>query len=191
MEGKEKEMFMRQPKQVLPGLNANQLLRLRKSVYGRPDAPRAWYNEFARILEKELGFTRSVVDPALFYLRESSGRLVGMMAVRVDDVMVAIDGGKFSKGVVERLRGRFPFGTWQTVAREEAGVSYCGKELRVKGSGKSRYITLCQRGFVEGRLGQVSLSRERRKEVEARVAEVEKTDSNGLLRKVDRTLRLK
>ena len=46
-----------------------------KPVYGRPDAPRAWYNELSRILEAELGFCKSHVDPALFFLRDYQGRL--------------------------------------------------------------------------------------------------------------------
>ena len=171
-----KEMFMRQPRQGLPGLMPGQLLRLRKSVYGRPDAPRAWYNELARILEQELGFVRSVVDPAAFYLREPNGKLVGMMIIHVDDVMIGTDQGAYAGEVVERLRGRFPFGTWQAVAKESSGVSYCGKEIRVRGSGKDRYVTLCQKGFVEGRLDSIVVSRERAKQVEARVMEAEKTD---------------
>ncbi len=63
-----KVMYMRQPKQGLPGLVPGQLLKLLKSVYGRPDAPRAWYNELARVLEKELGFQRVQLTQQCFIL---------------------------------------------------------------------------------------------------------------------------
>ena len=129
---------MKQPRQGLPGLVPAQLLRLRKSVYGRPDASRAWYNELARVLEQELGFVRSVVDPAAFYLREPNGKLVGMMIIHVDDVMIGTDQGPYAGEVVERLRKRFPCGTWQAVAKEFSGVSYCGKKKPVPVSGKYR-----------------------------------------------------
>ena len=55
LEGK-KPMYMRQTKRGRRGLIPGQLLRLLKPVYGRPDAPRAWYDELARVLQKELGF---------------------------------------------------------------------------------------------------------------------------------------
>ena len=66
---------MRQPKQGLKGLVTRQSLKLHEPVYGRPDAPRAWYNELSRILQSELGFQKSAVDPALFCLRDHQGRL--------------------------------------------------------------------------------------------------------------------
>ena len=62
-------MYMRQPKQGLKGLVAGQILKLLNPVYGRPDAPRAGYNELSRILQSELGFQKSAVDPALFCLQ--------------------------------------------------------------------------------------------------------------------------
>lgn len=171
-----KDMFMKQPKQGLPGLLPGQILKLRKSVYGRPDAPRAWYNELARVLEQELGFVRSAVDPAAFYLRDPTGKLVGMMIIHVDDLMIGTDQGIFAKEVVQRLHGRFPFGTWQSVAKESAGVSYCGKEIKVKGSGAQRFATLSQQGFVDGRLGVIQISKERARDPDARVSESERTD---------------
>lgn len=79
-------MFMRQPKQGLPGLEKGQLLRLVKAVYGRPDAPRQWFNELSRILVEEMKFTQSLVDPALFFLRNDRGGLMGMLTVHVDDI---------------------------------------------------------------------------------------------------------
>ena len=67
------DMYMRQPKQWLRGMKPGQLLKLLKPVYGRPDAPRGWYNELARILEEEMGFNKCKTDPAMFALRDERG----------------------------------------------------------------------------------------------------------------------
>ena len=98
--GKE-PMFMKPPKQGLKGVKPNQLLRLLKPVYGRPDAPRAWYEELARVLTEELGFCKSLVDPAVFMLRNPQGVLIGLMVVHVDDLMVCHDGSEHACKAVE------------------------------------------------------------------------------------------
>lgn len=177
-----KEMFMRQPKQGLPGLQPKQLLKLRKAVYGRPDAPRAWYNELARTLTQDFHFEKSVIDPAMFYLRNpEDGSLCAVLVVHVDDVMVAHDGSKYGKEIVEQFHQRYPFGTWQAVAQEKSGVTYCGKEIIARGTGNQRFIALSQKGFIDGRLQTIQLSKERAEQTEARVLDHEKTDYRSVV----------
>ena len=110
---------------------AGQLLYLLKPVDGRPDAPRAWYEELCRALQKEFGFERNSVDPAMFSLTDGNAVLRGIMIVHVDDVMMCDDGSVLGKEVEKKLYNRFQFGTWQRVAEQTSGVSYCGKEIRV------------------------------------------------------------
>ena len=62
LQGKE-DMFMRPPRQGLKGVKQNQLLKLLKPVSGRPDAPRAWYEELARVLTEELSRSRASIRP--------------------------------------------------------------------------------------------------------------------------------
>ena len=177
-----KEMFMRQPKQGLPGMKPGQLLQLRKAVYGRPDAPRAWYNELSRVLQQEFQFEKSVIDPAMFYLRHPDhGTICGLLVVHVDDVMLAIDQSTFAEQTAERFHARFPFGTWQNVAREKAGITYCGKEISIKGHDRNRYVTLSQNGFIDGRLEMIHIPKERAAKIEERVLEHEKTDYRSLV----------
>ena len=171
-----KDMFMRQPKQGLPGLQPGQLLKLIKSVYGRPDAPRAWYDELARILESELQFQCSAVDGALFHLRDPKSKVAcASLIVHVDDLMVAGDGSEFAQRMIKKLHKRFPFGTWQKVAEEEAGVTYCGKEIKYS-SQPEPHISLSQHGFVEGRLDSIQISKERAKQSDERATSDELTD---------------
>lgn len=146
-------------------------------MYGRPDAPRAWYDELARVLETELGFARSIVDGALFHLRDpSNGKVCASLIVHVDDLMVAGDDSKLALDTIQRLHKRFPFGTWQTVIEETAGVTYCGKEIKVTGSGNEQHIVLSQNGFIDGRLESIEVSKTRMKELDDRATPDELTD---------------
>ena len=174
-------MYMRPPKQGLRGVGAGQLLRLLKPVYGRPDAPRAWYDELARILCQELHFEKSFVDPAVFMLRNPTGKLVGLMIVHVDDVMVSHDGSLFASEVVDQLRKRFPFGTWQRVCEESSGVSYCGKEIKAITRDGEEIITLAQNGFIDGRLEQMDVPLARRAQLDDCASPEERTNYRSIV----------
>ena len=167
-------MYMKPPKQGLAGVKPNQLLRLLKPVYGRPDAPRAWYEELARVLSGELGFCKSCIDPAVFMLRDPKGILVGAMVVHVDDLMFCHDGSEMGKRVAEKLANRFPFGTWDRVAEKPCGVTYCGKEIRLQSEAGRKQVVLSQDGFIDGRLEEMEVSRERRRRPEMYATEEER-----------------
>ena len=175
------EMFMRQPKQGLSGLLPGQILRLIKSVYGRPDAPRAWFDELSRILREELEFTQCLADPALFALRSEAGCLCGLLLVHVDDIMICHDGSEYGRAITDRLNRRFPFGTWQNVAEQASGVSYCGKEIKVDRRDGERVIVLAQNCFIDGRLQPIEISGSRKKEKQAPATEAERTDLRSLV----------
>ena len=73
------------------------MLKLLKPVYGLSDAPHVWYNELARILEEEIGFSKCRTDPAMFALRDDGGNFRGLMIVHVEDVMYCHDGGALGR----------------------------------------------------------------------------------------------
>ena len=179
LEGKE-PMYMKPPKQGLKGVKENQLLKLLKPVYGRPDAPRAWYEELARVLTSELGFVKSCIDPAVFMLRDDQNRMIGCMVVHVDDLMVCHDGSVQAQGVIEALRKRFPFGTWERVAEKES-VTYCGKEIRLVEEGGEQCISLSQDGFIDGRLDEMEIASARRSCPDAFVSEEEKANYRSIV----------
>ena len=178
--GKE-PMYMRPPKQGLKGVKPNQLLRLLKPVYGRPDAPRAGYEELARVLTGELGFTKSYIDPAVFMLRNERGTLCGIMIIHVDDLMVCHDGSEFSRSVVDRLGKRFPFGTWDRVPDKASGVTYCGKEIRLCHRDGERCISLSQDGFIDGRLEKMEIAKERKRTPQLPATEEERADFRSIV----------
>ena len=178
--GKE-PMYMKPPKQGLAGVKPIQLLRLFKPVHGRPDAPGAWYEELARVLTGELGFVKSCIDPAVFMLRNDQGHLCGIMVIHVDDLMVCHDGSEFSRQIVERLGKRFPFGTWDRVADKPNGVTYCGKEIRVRQGDNEKYIPLSQDGFIDGRLDEMEVSKDRRRNPELPASEEERAEYRSIV----------
>ena len=167
-------MYMKPPKQGLEGVKPNQILRLLKPVYGRPDAPRAWYEELARVLTGELGFCKSYIDPAVFMLRDPQGCLLGVMVVHVDDLMFCHDGSVLAKKTAKDLAKRFPFGTWDRVADKPCGVTYCGKEIRLQNENGKERIVLSQDGFIDGRLEEMEVTRERRRSPELYATEEER-----------------
>jgi len=60
-----KPVYMEQPDGYYNG-NPNQVLLLKKAIYGLPDAGRAWYDKLSKQLI-ELGFTRLEVEPCIFF----------------------------------------------------------------------------------------------------------------------------
>ena len=61
-------LYLKQPRKgPLPGVALGLLLEVLKSVYGLPDAPRAWWDEITAFL-KSLGFVHTRVDLSLIHI---------------------------------------------------------------------------------------------------------------------------
>ena len=89
-----------------------------KSVYGLPDAPRAWWEEVTGFL-RECGFRHCRLDPAFLIWYHPDGS-VGMITVlHVDDIMIASDGTKETERIVNQVHRKYPFGDWLDEGRRE------------------------------------------------------------------------
>ncbi|CAL9020822.1 unnamed protein product [Prunus brigantina] len=82
----EEEVYMDLP----PGCNLapnkkNQVCKLRKSLYGLKQSPRAWFDRFTKSM-KFFGYTQSNSDHTLF-LKRDEGTLTALI-VYVDDIIV-------------------------------------------------------------------------------------------------------
>ncbi|KAL9253357.1 Retrovirus-related Pol polyprotein from transposon RE1-like protein [Drosera capensis] len=62
----------------------NHVCRLRKSLYGLKQSPRAWFEKFNKVVQ-DIGFFRSSADSSLFVHRRSQGNVV--LLVYVDDII--------------------------------------------------------------------------------------------------------
>ena len=79
------------PKRVamVLGLDPNQTYRVKKYIYGLPDAGRAYYDAYSSHL-LENGFKRSISDVCLFFKIYSTTRRVYVW-IHVDDTLIAAD----------------------------------------------------------------------------------------------------
>lgn len=174
-------LYMKLPERGLPGVEEGQLLRLKRPVYGRPDAPRAWYEQLAGFIMNDMKFERNLLDPALFISRHADGRPRGLIVLHVDDLMVATDGTREVEQMVSKMCERFPFGEWGLVEKENGGVTYCGKEIMVDTVDNEKVIRLRQRGFVEGRLDLIPIKKERKADPKAKATDEEVSDFRSVL----------
>lgn len=176
---KRKPTYMKPPREGIPGVSENQLLMLKKPVYGLPEAPKAWYATLRSALEG-LGFQVSVIDPALFIHRNVHGLVNAMVTTHVDDLMLATDGTPEIEATVVQLQNMFPFGEWEEVAKV-GKVTYCGKQIKIDYEHGERVIKVNQNDFCQGRLSKIDIDKTRAKEVDATVTEQEKSDFRSTL----------
>ena len=115
-------LYAEQPAGGIPGIPHNSVIEVVGNVYGQNDAPVAWYKTFDREVT-EIGWIRSRFDPCLYHLRSSSGHLIGIMGVHVDDTAVGGTGPQFEDAVA-RMRKRFPYRKWRVGEGEFCGAFY-------------------------------------------------------------------
>ena len=79
------------PKRVAEvlGLNPSQTYRVKRYIYGLPDAGRAYYDAYSSHL-MENGFQRSVSDLCLFFKIFTPSRRVYVW-IHIDDTLIAAD----------------------------------------------------------------------------------------------------
>eukprot|EP00971_Amphidinium_carterae_P118954 2356782-Amphidinium_carterae.1 len=141
-------LYMTIPRQGLPGVENSQLLEIVKSVYGLPQAVRAWYSTFRRGIE-EAGFVVHPLDPCMFMRYHPGGELGACLVIHVDDGLFVTDGSSSMEQAVEHIHQKFPFGAWSYV-HEKEDVQYTGKRLRVvMGPDGKREVHMDMSSFIQ------------------------------------------
>ena len=64
-------------------------LLLNKAMYGNIDSSLQWMKTFGNFLVNKLGMVQSNTDPCLFYKKTEDSKLWLIMAVYVDDCLIA------------------------------------------------------------------------------------------------------
>jgi hypothetical protein len=128
-----------------------------------------------------MGYERSILDPAMFVLRGKDHTPKGLLVLHVDDLMVATDGSTEAEAGIQKLYQRFPFGEWGLVKDNVGGVTYCGKEVVVDQCDGETVVLMRQKGFIDGRLETIPISKERKQDLEAHVSKEEQTDFRSVL----------
>jgi hypothetical protein len=87
------EVDMEQPPGFVAQGESSKVCRLRKSLYGLKQSPRAWFGRFSEVIQ-EFGMKKSKCDHSVFY-QQSEVALI-LLVVYVDDIVIT---GSDSKGI--------------------------------------------------------------------------------------------
>ncbi|RDX81335.1 hypothetical protein CR513_38003, partial [Mucuna pruriens] len=80
----DEEIYMEQPLGFVAQWESGLVCKLRRSLYGLKQFPRAWFGKFSKVVQN-FEMTRSEVDHSVFYCHSSSGKYV-YLVVYVDDI---------------------------------------------------------------------------------------------------------
>ncbi|GJV22317.1 retrovirus-related pol polyprotein from transposon TNT 1-94 [Tanacetum coccineum] len=80
------EVYVSQPDGFVNQDNPNHVYKLKKTLYGFKQAPRAWYDLLSKFLLSQ-EFSKGTVDPTLFIRRQ--GKDILLVQIYVDDIIFA------------------------------------------------------------------------------------------------------
>lgn len=81
----QEEVYMEQPPGFVAQGESDKVCRLRKSLYGLKQSPRAWFGKFSQALVC-FGMKKSTSDHSVFYRRSEKG--IVLLVVYVDDIVI-------------------------------------------------------------------------------------------------------
>ena len=85
----EEEVYMQIPPGFESTNNSDKVCKLRKSIYGLKQSPRAWFDRLTRVV-KEDGFIQCQTDHTMFVKYSSEGK-TALFIVYVDDIVITGD----------------------------------------------------------------------------------------------------
>ncbi|CAE7325492.1 RE2, partial [Symbiodinium microadriaticum] len=159
----QRELYLKQPKTGLGDLHPEQLLRIRKPIFGLVDSPAAWWTKLHKTLKKmrvknddgEWIVIQNTLDHCIFmvqkvlsYDEESQPRLgapEAYLGVHVDDVLLVGDGALCDL-LKCQLSSEFPIQEW-----EEGKFEYVGSYIEVM----EDRVKVSQASYAATRLFQV------------------------------------
>lgn len=163
------KIFVKIPKDGIPGQSSDDVVEVLKCVYGLVDAPRMWWQSFSRTLVG-LGMKQSELDPCTFFWY-ANGELGGLICLHVDDMII---GGntEFHEVVLQPLRNRYPFKHW----KKGSGM-FLGKRLRQEAD----FSIICDQEEYGNKVSTIPISKERRKSKDSAVTEQERKRLRGVI----------
>ena len=162
-----RELFLRQPKTGLGNLHPEQLLRIRKPIFGLVDSPAAWWQKLSSTLKemmiedddgKKWAVRQCELDNCIFTVHEVSedadgkdiyGKPQAYLGIHVDDILLI--GNDKLCGVLKRgLSKRFPIDEWET-----GSFDYVGSFIDIRDG----CIKVSQESYVGTRLFTVDVEK--------------------------------
>ena len=80
------EVYKEQPLGFVAQGESGLVCKLRRSLYGLKQSPRAWFSRFSLVVQK-FGIIRSTTDHSVFYHHTSTGQCIYLI-VYVDDIVI-------------------------------------------------------------------------------------------------------
>ena len=81
-----KKVYMEQPPRFVAQGESGLVCRIRRSLYGLKQSPRAWFGRFSSVVQK-FGMTRSTPNRSIFYHHTSSRQSIYLI-VYVDNIVI-------------------------------------------------------------------------------------------------------
>ncbi|RVW20204.1 Retrovirus-related Pol polyprotein from transposon RE1 [Vitis vinifera] len=133
------EVYMEQPPGFVAQRESGLVCRLRRSLYGLKQSPRAWFIRFSSVVQ-EFGMLRSTADHSVFYHHNSLGQCI-YLVVYVDDIVIT--GSDQDDSLIQFWCGPFP----KEVCFRHPGRNRTGGAFRRPGRyrrlvGKLNYLTI-------------------------------------------------
>ena len=101
----EEEVFMDAPPGFENTIGAGKVCKLKKSLYGLKQSPRAWFEKFTRSICSK-GFHQSQGDHTLFFKHGDNGKITAL-AVYVDDIILMGNDENEARRLKEELNKEF------------------------------------------------------------------------------------
>jgi hypothetical protein len=100
----EEDIYMDQPQGFVQDGKEDLVCKLKKSLYGLKQSPRAWYQRIDMFFTHE-GFSRSQADHSLYIKR--TGEYLLIVIIYVDDLIILASNGNILKWLKSRLENEF------------------------------------------------------------------------------------
>lgn len=97
-------VYMHQPPDFVDRTHPDFVCRLRKSLYGLTQTPRAWYHRFATFISSK-GFQSAASYQSLFVYR--SGNNIAYLLLYVDGIILTASTDTFLKSIIQTLSAEF------------------------------------------------------------------------------------
>ena len=167
-----RELYFRQPKRGIPGLQPGQLIEVLKGVFGLSTSPKLWWMKLSGDVRKmkvdhegdTYHVVQNVIDPCVFqFVKEADKSVCGLLLTHVDDLMLMAPNG-LAKHIQSELKRLFPVDEWEEDTFEYVGCEYkCSAEE----------VVISQHGYAKSRVEKVTIERGVSEEQEASIEQIE------------------
>ena len=168
------ELWCRPLKEITEKLEVKEgtPMLMKKAAYGLVQAPLHWYESISRFLSS-LGYQKLLVEPCCWIWKDETGCVRSIIHGHVDDFLFGgRDYCKIHRGLMEKIKQAYDWGTWETDHFVQCGIDVCQK---------SDYsIELKQDRFID-EMTEIFLTKDRSRQVECPTTDEEKRKLRGAL----------